>query len=199
MKFKDSYNQGDIVEVFTEPKNQYSKIEGKFELLKFLEYGNTYYLDYEKLENQEKINSSSLTRKDKSKERFNKLYKLLDLYFNSTNPIVQDLSRNLKKKTKPTYKSYADMHQYLSLFRKQHSNINDTHFINNILSIDNEYIVRYFHQKYIRDWKPTLYRLERWTVKLVPESSFDIAYVCNRWIPTIYSICANEKSYLIDE
>lgn len=189
---------GIMVEIYRDYKNS-SNFEGVAILLEKKSIGDSYYLDLEEIRIPYTTKSSLTTLPDPVQIQLNKLYQYLYDFCTSNNAEVKDFVRTLKALCSKDIHSYNNMYQEVQLWKDKF--LYTPHYINNILRVETKYIVRYFQQKFIKDWRPTLFRLEKWLVEFPTQKHpftgdilFNSPFRTTRWISIILAISPSEES-----
>lgn len=79
------------------------------------------------------------------------------------------------------------MYKCVENTRKQYEG-NVTHCIHNVLNVPTTYIVRYIQQTQIKDWRPTIFRGEKWLVVTTSDDPFHIPFTTSRWVRVLVRI-----------
>jgi hypothetical protein len=182
--------EGDIVSIYTQYK-VFEGYQGDAVLIQRVKVGDTFYRDNEKLftdnrnfdalDSQEdsKLPSKVLDfsrRKDKlsraesdkaltkiQKEN-NRKYIRLRYLLNDGSKELRSFNSALKKLVKPTIESIHNMNNFILEQRVRYKK--SARKIKAMLSeFTNDEIIRFMQQEHIKDWTPTIYQWESWTVE----------------------------------
>jgi hypothetical protein len=176
---------GDKLQIRVNENQEDSQPEGVFELLEFVREEQPFYLDYERLY-KPSISRSSLVQTDKTQNKLNDIYEYIDFYLNKDNPEIRNFKQVVLEASKrKSLCKYNTIYKEIKVFTERFK-MRPTHIINNIFNeIPIRYIVRYFEQQN-DNWEPSLFVMEKWIVKRIPETPFDSSYVCSRKIKRLY-------------
>ena len=156
-------NKGDTVPIFSDYKNDIG-FQGNALLLEKLEQGDSFFEDYEQLRIVDLSNSSYGKKYSKQEIKNHNTWKELNHYFIDTkNPEMIEFASCMMKLVKKNPKSHNTMLEYLEYIREEFVH-DKTHCINNVLSLDPKYVVRYFQQRR-PDWAPTMFCYQKWLVE----------------------------------
>lgn len=194
---------GQILEIYNNYKDD-RKYEGIATLIKFDKHGDTFYEDFEQLYVPEISKSSLKDSISQQQKELNKLYEFMQDFFKSVNPLIRSFKEELKKNCNRKILSYNKMHEICTRYR-QIASVNKTFSLNSLFNnISDKNIIRYFQQKYIKNWKPTLFSSERWLVEFLPQYDednnilFNDSFRTHRYIKKLIKICPSEETKIDD-
>lgn len=160
--------EGQIVASYRHYKND-EVFEGHCILVEKISEDDTFYVDGEELVPKSfDLSSSSLNKTSGSTKRRIKLVRYLDLILANPSPTIRKFSRAVKSVTNRDITSYNRIYSIVESYKKKYDGSNNS--IKNILLIDSTTLSRYFQQKYIQGWRPSLYRSEKWVVEFYPQT-----------------------------
>ena len=171
--FHNQLKAGDLINVYTQYMLEES-YEGVAILLEKHSDGRSFSLYNEKLLTKEEDRvidhlSGKYKPLTREQERNNKTWTKINSFFEDipTKEIIA-IRDKIKKKVSRIDTSLIDLYRVVKQQRlKYHANISKIGFFFELFSDDQ--IVRYFQQKYIRYWSPTIFREERWLLEFIPE------------------------------
>lgn len=201
--YNSNLKKGDIVKIYTNYKDD-TKYEGIAKLVKFDKKGDTFYEDYEELYITENTRSSLKIKLSHKQKQLNALYEFLDNYFKSINPFIRSFKDEMRKNCNKKIYSYYKMYEICQKYKDIASN-NSTISLNTIFNTtDINNIIRYFQQKHLKNWRPTLFSSERWLVEFLPQYDpdnnilFNKPFLTYRYIKIIVKISPNEETKIDD-
>lgn len=178
----------DIVVLYKLSKQVYSEIEGTAKLISFREKGDTFYMDNEAFPTNDESDADD-------RVYLSKKYNDIDKAFGDSlfNPAVRSYHRKMKSLCTGVLDNdgYNKMYKITEEFRETYTGYKSK--IHAFFNTPVHILVRYFEQKYISDWRPTLFRLERWLVEIQPEDKFGSPFRTYRWIPVLVRRCVKDN------
>lgn len=190
--------QGQEVEIYLLPKND-EKYEGKAILISKLQDGVTFFEDEEQLcpDNIQLLVYSNLSKKlTKNEKRNIKIYNYLESLRKSKNNVVVSFFKEMNKSCTKNINSPNKMLQVINSYKEQYKDT--VGVINSLLDIDYKILIKYFQQTKMKSWRPTLYKLEKWKVEIIPKDKFEKSYITVRWIKVLVSICPSDDHRFSD-
>lgn len=190
-------NKGDTVKIYVEPKSDFSKLECYGKLIELQEdYSCTFVMDYEQMYLPNVYSLAFMDASVDKKQLFiNNIHEYLDYYLKEpTNDDVISFLKNMNSICNNKITSFNDMYNKILKYKEDYKS-NNTHILNNVFNVNPKYIVRYLHQKKIKDWRPSLFELQKWKVELINNSDpFFIPFVSYRYITVLKKICPSDKT-----
>lgn len=183
---------GDVIDLYSSFSDKAIYI-GKAELLEYISTSDTMYLDYEKLNVVNFCSSSLKITKDSYQDYLNKQYERINYVVNNSKSryikeFMQDVTRLCNRKIN----SYNKMNEQIDLWSKHCGKSSTLDFLIN--GIDRRYFLRYIQQTKIKNWSNTLFKLEKWKVKILSEDSFSKDFITIRKIPVVFQISPEENA-----
>lgn len=196
MYYNLKLEKNDLVKIYREPKSDISDLESMGILLERSEdFSCSFFMSYEKMYKDYTDMSSVNMEPDKQQLILNNTYDYLNHYLDKpSNKNVEEFKNLISKKCNRRKDNFNKIYR---LVEEQKEKFKDdpTHLINNVFKVDTRYIVRYFRQKYIKNWTPTLFELQKWKVKLVmPDDPFFIPFTAYRYVAVIKESCPTDKT-----
>ena len=190
---------GSIVKIYTDYKNDL-KYEGLARLIKFDKYGDSFYEDFEEIYVDNNIKSSLKTKLSVRQLESNNRYDNLIKFFESMNPVIRSFKEEMRKACNKKITSYDKMMEVYYKYKGIAQN-NRTSSLNILFDlVDHVTLIRFFQQRYIKDWKPTLFISERWLVEFLPQYDeennilFYSEFRTYRYIKKVSKICPSEEA-----
>lgn len=187
-----------IVPCYTDYKNE-KGFQGYCILIEKISEDDTFYVDNEELifkSSDEDDMSSSLTKVPSSVRKKIKLVEYIEFLLENRSRSVRQFKSQMKKLTDRSPSSYYDMYNLVQTYKTKY--MDSKLSIKNILAIDTEILVRYFQQKYLKGWRPSLYRSEKWLVEFYPQTHegkvlFNSPFRTSRRIRTLVKISPKDE------
>ena len=190
--------EGLEVDIYLLPKND-KKYEGRGVLLEKICEGVTFFEDEEQLcsEESQSLVYSNLSRKLTHSEKRNiQIYEYLQNIKNSDNVVIKAFYKEMQKACTKNINSPSKMLSIIKSYSDKYNN--DVGMIKSVLNLDSRTIIRFFQQTKMKNWRPTLFRLEKWKVKILPADKFSKEYTTIRWIKVLVSICPSDDHRFAD-
>lgn len=188
--------KNEIVDIYFKPKSDFKVKECEGILLERDDnYTHSFYLDYEKLYDSKGAKSSLDVQADPIRLKLNNIYSFLDMYLNDPHSNhMKAFKRKCWSLTNSKIKSYNNLFAYIEEQKKEYKKNDPTNVINNIFSIETKYICRYFQQKKLKNWSPSLFELQKWKVRLIDRSDkFFIECNAYRYVSRLIAINPNNS------
>lgn len=181
--------EGDLVPLFLSPKNDEQR-NGTCILIKKLEEGMTFFEDdYVHIQdnNTKSWVSSNLTsNRIKGHKKIEQTYRTIGLYFSSNSNTINTFYKKMYKACTKEKRSPTLMMSIIADYKNQYQDTTDN--IKGLLDIEPKHIINYIQQKKIRNWQPSLFKLERWVVDILPEDKFGTKFRTKRWIKVLVAV-----------
>lgn len=189
-------NEGDKVKIYLEPKSDFSEVECDGVLISKEDYSCTFVMDYEQMYIPKSCSLHFMDASvDKKRIYVNNIHEYLHHYLN--NPESKDIfefKKSITNKCNNRLNSFSNMYKEIQTYKAKYKNV-PYNSIHNVLSVDSKYIIRYIHQeKYKENWRPSLFELQKWKVKLYKDNDpFFIPFVSYRYIKVLKKICPTDR------
>jgi hypothetical protein len=198
-KYNVNIKIGDKVPIFRDPKNN-KKYEGVARLIRLDDYKDTFYEDYEKLYQNSHTKSSLGKKPDKRQRILNDKHQYIQRYYERGAPDIDTFFNALRSKCSRKHKSFNNMMDVCDNFFDSYKD-DPTNIIHNLFNeCTHTELIRFVQQIKIKDWSPTLFRLERWLVEFEPQADlernvlFNTPFRTYRNIRTLVKISPIESS-----
>lgn len=201
--------EGDLVNIYTDFKFE-EKFEGVARVIKKIDVGHSFIIVDEKLYTQ--LEDRALSKDGshlpltKTQESNNKKYARLILYFEGTskkevNKEFVILGKKIKSLLSSKLESIDKINHVLDDYRNTWRNTTDTRKLF-FKEFNNETIIRFFQQRYMKNWSPSIWREEKWLVEFIPDQYcierkvclFNSSFRTIRKMRKLICICPNEDA-----
>lgn len=188
--------EGDKIDIHYEPKSDFSDIECQGVLLEKQDYSCTFVMDYEQMFVPKNYSLSFMDASvDRKRIEINNMHEYLKHYLQEPKALsIIEFRRALTLKCSNKITAFNAMYEEIERFKERYKD-KPSDILNNVLSIPNKYIIRYIHQNKMMSWRPSLFELQKWKVKLVKDDDpFFIPFVSYRYVRVLKKICPSDKT-----
>lgn len=196
--------KGDIVSIYLFPRGNEHYL-GEAVLEELIEKGNTFFDDFEQLKKEDiPVKGYLAPYLSETEKENNRIYERLCELFFCSNPLVKQFYEDLKKECSKNKSSIQAMNSVCQKYRDEYKkSVRKPKTILN--EFDNETIIKFVQQNELKNWSPTLFRLEKWRVRFYEqfkrlsdgrEVLYNTDFVTNKWIRVVEKICPTDKSVI---